>query len=148
MAGGADVDRDDLHRLADRHDGKPGLLGDPVGGAVAGAGLVGVDALVGHQVHRRALDARDVAVDDHGAVHLGQLAQAGGGERHVESEATGAQRLDRLVVAQHDQGPGAAAQDALQPVAERGPRRDRGQRRAQAQALVGALDAGHGVLRW
>ena len=40
----------------------------------------GID-VVGHQVHGGAVDPGDVAVEDDRAVHLGQLAQAGGGER-------------------------------------------------------------------
>ena len=80
-----------------------------------------------------AQDPGDVPVEDDRAVHLGQLAQAGGGERDVEGEAAGRDRLDDLVVAEHDQGAGAAAQDALEPVAQGGAGGDRGQRRAQAQ---------------
>ncbi len=58
-------------------------------------------------------------VEHDGAVHLRQLAQTGRGEGHVEEEAAGAQRLDRAVVAEHDQRAGASAQDALEPVAKR-----------------------------
>ena len=119
VPGLADVRRDDLHRLRHRDHREAGLPGDPVGGAVPGAGLLGGDRVVGHQVHGRAVDAGDVLVDDDRAVHLGQLAQAGGGERHVEGEAAGRDRLDDLVVAEHDQRAGAAAQDALEPVAQR-----------------------------
>ena len=50
---------------------------------------------------------------------------------HVEHEAAGAQAVDHLVVAEHDQRAGAAAQDALEPVAQGGAGRDRGQRGAQ-----------------
>ena len=56
---------------------------------------------------------------DDRAVHLGQLAQAGGGEGDVEEEAAGGDRVDGLVAAQHEQGAGAAAQDALEAVAQR-----------------------------
>ena len=49
-------------------------------------------------------------------MHFGQLAQAGGGERYVEGEAAGGDRLDGLVLAQHDQGAGAAAEDPLEAV--------------------------------
>ena len=80
--------------------------------------------VVGHQVHGGPVDPGDVAVEDDRAVHLGQLAQAGGGERDVEGEAAGGDRLDGLVVAEHDQGAGAAAQDPLEPVAQGGAGRD------------------------
>ena len=39
-------------------------------------------------------DAAGVLVEDDRAVHLGQLAQARGGERDVEGEAAGRDRLD------------------------------------------------------
>ena len=79
------------------------------------------------------------------AVHLGQLAQPGGGERDVEGEAAGADRLDDAVVAEHDQGTGTAAQDALEPVAQGGARGDRRQGRAQAHRVVVPHAAGHGL---
>ena len=55
-------------------------------------------------------------------------------------EAAGRDRLDRPVVAEHDEGAGATAQDALEPVAQRGAGGDGGQGRAQAQRLVRAVD--------
>ena len=122
-------------------DRQAGLLVDPVGGAVPGAGLVGGDRRVGDQLDAGAQDLGAVAVDDDRAVHLGQLAQPGGGELDVEHEAAGAQRLDGLVVAEDDQRAGVAAQDPLQAVAQRGAGGDRGQRRAQR--VVDALGACH-----
>ncbi len=41
-------------------------------------------------------------------------------ELDVEGEAAGGDRLDDPVVAEHDEGAGAAAQDALEPVAQLG----------------------------
>ena len=116
-----DVHRDDLHRLRHRDDREAGLPGDPVGRAVPGAGLVGADRRVGHQVHGGVDDPARVAVEDDRAVHLGQLAQPGGRERDVELEAAGRDRADRLVRAEHDQGAGTAAEDPLQPVSQRLP---------------------------
>jgi hypothetical protein len=84
---------------------------------------------------RRPGDPGDGGVQHDGAVHLRQLAEAGGGELDVQGEAAGAQRLDRAVVAEHDQGAGATAQDPLQPVAQLGARRHSGQ--GVAQQLVG-----------
>ena len=55
------------------------------------------------------------------AVHHRQLAQPGRSERNVEGEAAGGHRLDDLVVAQDDQRAGAAAEDALETVAQRVP---------------------------
>ena len=135
----ADVGRDDLHRLADRDHRVTGLLRDPLGRTVPGAGLLRRDRVVGHQVDRGAVDAGEVLVDDDRAVHLRQLAQSGGGEGHVEGEPAGRDRVDRLVLAQHDQGAGATAQDPLEAVAQRRTGRDGRQGRAQAQLLVDAL---------
>jgi hypothetical protein len=135
----ADVGRDDLHRLRHRDDRVAGLLGHPLRRPVPGAGLLRGDRVVGHQVDRCAVDPGDVLVEDDRAVHLGQLAQAGGGERHVQREAAGRDRLDRLVLAEHDQRARTPAQDPLEPVAQRGARCDRCQGRAQPQLLVVAL---------
>src|SRR6478752_3342902 len=88
----------------------------------------------------------DVAVEDDRAVHLGQLAQPGGGEVDVEREAAAADRLDDLVVAEHDERTRAPAQDALQSVAQRGARRD-GSEGGPQQVVVGAVDGcDHGPL--
>ena len=95
---------------------------------------------VGHQVHGGAHDAGAVAGEHDRAVHLAQLTQAGRGELDVEREAAGADRLDDLVVAEDDQGAGAAAQDALQPVAQRGAgshQREVGAQRVAAHPAAG-----------
>jgi hypothetical protein len=65
-------------------------------------------------------DAGAVVGHDDRAVHLGQLAQPGRRQRDVQGEPTGAQGLDHAVVAEHDEGSGAAGQDPLQTVPERG----------------------------
>ena len=96
---------------------------------------------VGHQVHAGPHDPRAVVGDDHRAVHLGQLAQPGGRQRDVEGEPAGAQRLDHPVVAEHDQRAGAAGQDPLQAVAQRGPRGDAAEELAQRD--LGVHSGGH-----
>ena len=90
------VQRDDVHGLATLIDREPGLPGDPVGGPVPGAGLAGVDGRVGDELGGRAHDPRGARVDDDRAVHLAQLAQAGGGELDLQREAARGQRLDAL----------------------------------------------------
>ena len=65
------------------------------------------------------------------AVHLRQLAQAGGRELDVEGEAAGGDGLDDPVVAEDDEGAGAAAQDPLEAVAQLGAGGHGGQRGAQ-----------------
>src|SRR6185436_485616 len=103
--------------------------------------LVGLDRRIRHQVHGRAHDARAVAGQHHGTVHLAQFAQAGGGELDVEREpAAGADRLDDLVVPEHDQGTGAAAQDAFEAVAQGGAGRHECQR--GPHGVAGAHRAG------
>ena len=109
----------------------PQLRTITLGGAVTGAALEGLDARVGHELDGRLEDPGDAGVDDDGAVHLGQLPQAGGGELDVDVEAAGAQRLDELVVPEDDERAGVAAQDALESVAQDGARRDRGEGRAE-----------------
>ena len=70
------------------------------------------------------------------AVHLRELAQAGGRELDVEREAAGGDRLDDLVVAEHDERTGAAAQDALEAVAQLGAGGDGGEGGAQQLVVV------------
>ena len=100
-----------------------GLAGHALGRAVAHAGLEGLDVGVGQQLDVGAPDAVGAAIDDDGAVHLGQLAQVGGGQLDVEVETPRGYRLNRFIEAEHDNGAGAPAQDPLQPVAQNGPRR-------------------------
>lgn len=135
----SDIEGDDVHRLTHRDHGEPGLLRDALGGAVAGAGLTRLDARVGHQVGGGPQDAGAVAVEDDRTVHLAQLAQAGCRELDVEREPAGPDLVHVLVVAQDDEGAGAAAEDALEAVAQLGPRRDGGQRGAQ-ELVVGHED--------
>ena len=102
-------------------DREVALLGDPVRRAVAGAGLLGGDRRVRHELHTGPVDLGDVLVEDQRAVELAQLAQPRRGELDVQDEAARAHRVDGLVEAEHDQTAGVAAQDALQAVAERVP---------------------------
>jgi len=111
-------------RLAHRDDREAGLDGDPLGGAVPGAGLLRLDPGVGHELGVGPDDAGALAVQDDGAVHLRQFAQPGRRELDVDREAPRADRLDDLVVAEHDQGAGAAPEDALETVAQVGARSD------------------------
>ena len=87
---------------------------------------------------RGAQDPRDLAVDDDGAVHLGELAQPGGGELDVEGEAAAGDLLDGAVVAEHDEGAGAATEDALEAVTQLGAGGDSGESRPQ-QLVVALL---------
>ena len=116
--------------------GDTGLTGDAVGGAVTGARLLGEDRRVGHEVDAGHQDAGRVTVEDDRAVHLGELAQPGRGERHVEGEAAGRHRLDLAVVAHDDQGAGAAAQDALEALTQGGAGCDGGQGAPAREASV------------
>ena len=79
-----------------------------------------------------------VPVDDDRAVHLGELAQPGRGELDVEGEPAGAQTFHRAVVAEDDERSRTPSEDTLEPVAQRGTRRDRGERgpELRVRALV------------
>ena len=126
VANVADVDRNDLHRLRHRNDWEVGLFGHAIGSAVSGAGLFRGDVGVGHQVGGSANDAAAVALQDDCAVHFGQLAKSGGGERDIEVEPARCHRFDHFVVAHHDQRTSAPTQDALKPVSQGGAGRNRG----------------------
>ena len=139
-----DVEGGDLHRLAHRDDRVAGLTGDALGGAVAHAGLGGLDGGGGHELDVGAADAAGARVDDDGAVHLGQLAQPRGGELDIEVESARGDRLDRLVEAEDDDRAGASAQDALEGVAQDGARGDEGE--GVAQQVAGVL--AHGASWW
>ena len=78
VAPATDVERDDVHRLADGDDRVANLLGHPLGRAVTGAGLIRRDGRIGNQLHVGAHDAARVAVKHHRAVHLGQFTQPRG----------------------------------------------------------------------
>ncbi len=84
-------------------------------------------------------DPGRVAVADDRAIHLGQLAQRGGGEVDVEGEAAGADRLDDLVVAEHDERTGASAQHALETFAQGRARRYGRESRPQPRIRVSGL---------
>ena len=129
-----DVHRHDAHRVADRDHRIAGLHGGALGRAVPGAGLVGGDRRVGHQLHVGAQDAGAVAGQHDGAVHLRQLAQPGRGVADVERESAVADGLDAVVVAEHDERARAAAQDAFQAVAQRRAGGQPAQRLAQRRA--------------
>ena len=118
------VDGDHAHRLADGDHRQAGLARHPLRGAVPGAGLGGGQARVGHELHAGPQDRAAVPIEHDRAIHLGQLAQPGRGELRAELEAARADLLHRRVVAEHDERPGVTADDALQAVAQLGPRRD------------------------
>jgi hypothetical protein len=120
----AEEQRDRRHGRRDGDDRQSGLAGDAFGRTVPGAGLGGLDRPVGHQVHPGPDDALPVLAQHDRAVHLGQLAQGGRGERDVEREAAGGDLGDHVVVAEHDERARTTAQDALQAVAHRGSGRD------------------------
>ena len=119
-----DVERDDLAALGDRDHQRVGLLGDALGGAVAGAGLVREDRRVRHQLDVGHRDLGRVGVEDDRAVHLGHLVEERGGVVDVELDAARVQEAQLLGVADHDQPAGARVQDVVDALAQRGPGRD------------------------
>ena len=99
--------------------------------------LVGGNRGVGQQLDGRAHQLGGVAVADHRAVHLGQLAQALGREVDIEGEAAGGHGLDGAVVSEDEQSAGAPAQDSLEPITQDGAGRDLSDRRAARGLEVG-----------
>ena len=95
------------------------------------------------QLHVGAHDAAAVGGQHDGAVHLGQLAQPGRRVPDVEGEAAVADGLDVLVVAEHDQRAGTAAQDALEAVPESGARRQAGDGLTQGRTGHSVSFCGH-----
>ena len=91
-----------------------GLTCGALRGAVAHAGLVGGDRGIREELHVGLADAPQVGVDDDGAVHLAQLAQARRSERHVEVEAARADGLHFGGVSQDDEGACVGALDSFQ----------------------------------
>jgi hypothetical protein len=141
MAKAANVQLDDLHGLADRDDGEAGFNGHPLRRAVPGARFVRLDGVVRNKLDGGAQNGLGVLVADNGAVHLRQFPQAGGGEVDADVETAGANGIHGAVEAEDDQGTRPAAQDAFEPVAEIGSRRDAGQ--SSLQRIFGTACHGH-----
>ena len=120
----ADVDRDDLLVLGHRDHGDVDGAGDPLGGAVAGAGLGRGHVGVGHEVDVGPGDAGGVGGEDDGAVHLGQLRQPLRAEGGVEQEPARADVEHVGAVADDDQGAHLGLEDAVEALAQRRARRD------------------------
>jgi hypothetical protein len=87
---------------------------------VAGAGFLGLDARVRHELHGGPEDVAGVLVADDGAVHLGQFPEPGGGKVDADVEAARADGFDGPVRTEDDQGACPATQNAFQAVAEGG----------------------------
>ena len=119
MALAVDVDGDDLTALRDRDDHGAGEQAHAGRGAMAHARLGGRQRRVGVEVVVGAQDLGEALVDHDGAVHLGELEEAVGGERDVEAEAVVAGREHGLGVADADEGAQAARDDHVEGVAKR-----------------------------
>ena len=104
---------------------------------VAHARLGGGQRRVRVQVVVGAQNLGEVAVDDHGAVHLAELEEAVGGERDVELEAVVTRGEDVLRVAHADEGAQVARQDHVQGRAQRRPRRGLPDRVVEALLVLG-----------
>ena len=111
----ADVEGDDAHRLAHRDDRMPVWMAtrSAVRCRVPDSEVSMVGSGTSWVLARR-IRVTSLSSDDR-AVHLGQLAQPGGRELDVDAKAPRADRLDALVVAQHDERTGAAARIRSRP---------------------------------
>ena len=114
--------RDDLAALGDRDHERVGLLGDALGRAVAGAGLVREDRRVRHQLDVGHRDLRRVRVEDDRAVHLRHLVEERRRVVDLELDPAGVQEAEILGLADHDQAARARVQDALDALPQRGAR--------------------------
>ena len=83
---------------------------------------------IGHEVDVGTRDASAVRGEDDRAVHLGQLRQALRRELGVEQESARADVQDRGSVADDDERAHLRLQDAVDSLAQRGPRRHESQR--------------------
>ena len=141
----ADVEGDDLHRLADRDHGKPVCLAtrsavrcrvpDSVV-SIEGSGSSWVAARRIRVTSRSRMIAPSILASSRSRVAENSTSS---GKPPVAMEST------TLVVAEHDQGAGAAAQDPLEAVAQLGAGRDGGQGRAQ-QLVVTAVHGNRALL--
>ena len=133
------VDGHHGHVLGDRDDRDADGSGDTLGRAVPGAGLLGRDVRVGHQVHVRPGDVAGIGREHDGTVGLGQLGQALGRERHGDQEAAGGDVEHLRAVTDDDERAHARLQDAVQALSQRSPGGHRGK---GAQELL-AVPLGH-----
>ncbi len=122
VADRADVERDHLAALRDRDHERVGLLGDALGGAVAGPRLDRQDRRVGHQLDVRHRDLGRVGVERDRAVHLRQLVEQR--RRVVDVDLDPAREEERELVglADHEQAAGACVEDVVDPLPQRGAR--------------------------
>ena len=119
-----DVERDDVAALRDRDHQRLGLLGDALGGAVAGPGLHREDRRVGHQLHVRPGDLRGVGGQDDRAVHLRHLVEQRRRVVDVELDPAREQERDLVGLGDQDQAAGARVDDVVDPLAQRSAGRD------------------------
>ena len=137
-----DEDRDRLPLLRDGDDERAGLLRDALGRAVSGAGLVGRDRRVRHELDVRPREPLDRLVDDDRAVHLRELVEELRPERRVELDAAGVEERELVRVADHDQRALVRADDVVDGLAEPGARRNLGDRREQLRVLAARIFLG------
>ena len=123
-----DVERDDLAALGDRDHQRVGLLGDPLGGAMAGAGLQREDRRVRGELDVGVDDLRRVGAQQDRAVHLRQLVEERRRVVELDLDAAGEQERQLLHLADHDQAAGPRVEDVVDPLAQRRPRGDHLQR--------------------
>ena len=133
VAAAVDVQRDDLHRLADRDHRVARSAWRPARRCGAGCPT----PRSGSSGRARAARCSAGCGWRRGPGSTAPSIFASSRSRvaensHVEGEAAGADRLDGLVVAEHDQRAGASAQDALEPVAQGRAGRDGGERGPRA----------------
>jgi hypothetical protein len=124
VLGAVEVERDHLAALRDRDHQGVGLLGDALGGAVAGAGLEREDRGIRHQLHVRPEDLGGVGGEDDRPVHLRQLVEQRGGVVDLELDPAGEQERELLGLPNADQAASSALNYMVETLANRGAGRD------------------------
>jgi hypothetical protein len=120
----AEIERDDVAALGDRDHEGIGLLGDALGGPMAGTRLRREDRGVGHQLDVGADDLGRLLVEDDRPVHLRHLVEQRRGVVDVEVDAPRKEKGDLLRVSDDDQPARARMDDVVDALAERGARGD------------------------
>src|SRR5215207_782064 len=117
-----DVERDDVAALGDGDHQRVGLLRDPLGRAVARAGLRGQDGRVRHQLDVAPRDLGRVRVQRDRAVHLRQLVEQRGRVVDVELDPAAEEERELVGIADDDQAAGARVDDVVDAFANCGAR--------------------------
>ncbi len=124
VLGAAEVERDDVTPLRDRDHEGVGLLGDALGGAVAGTGLGRADRRIGHQLDVGPEDLGRVVGEHDRPVHLRHLVELGRREVDVEPDSARIEKSEVVAGAYAHEAAGPGADDVVDSLTQRCTRRN------------------------